>query len=138
MKGRKFDKGKIRPSLIDPTFLKELAELLTVGAQKYDDDNWKIVENAEQRYRDALERHLIDWKEGTVKDDESFLLIKVACNAMFLRWFERRAEEKQRKGTERDGRLSSPVVIDDIMDDDSFITEEAFNRAIQRVRKEEK
>lgn len=82
--GKKFDKGKARFDLIKPEFEKAFANILTLGAAKYGEDNWVNVED--YRYRGALRRHYNEYELGVKEDAESkeHPLIHVAVNAMFL------------------------------------------------------
>ena len=85
----KGDKGKVRMSLLLASMapaVKAVAEVLTFGAEKYSAESWKQVINAEERYTDALYRHLNAIHSGEEVDSESGLLhlSHVACNAMFL------------------------------------------------------
>ena len=60
--GIKHDQGKPRPDLIFSAMaraLLEVSKVAAMGAAKYDDDNWLIVEDASKRYRDAKGRHLL-------------------------------------------------------------------------------
>lgn len=60
--GIKHDHGKPRPDLIFSAMaraLLEVSKVAAMGAAKYDDDNWLIVEDASKRYRDAKGRHLL-------------------------------------------------------------------------------
>ena len=87
--GYKLDNNKLQYSLIPPLALEALARNLTAGLSKYPKDNWKKVDNAEERYLDALYRHLEAHRKGEVYDSESSLdkmphLAAVAVNAMFL------------------------------------------------------
>lgn len=87
--GIKYDSAKLQYSLIPPYALEALAKNLTAGLSKYTRENWKNVENAEQRYLDALYRHLEAHRKGEVYDSESSVpnmlhLAAVAVNAMFL------------------------------------------------------
>lgn len=84
---KKFDTNKPRYSLIDPDWQEDVAKVLTMGAQKYDANNWKLCEDPE-RYIDALIRHLEDIRRGKFKDKESKLqhTAHIACNAMFIHW----------------------------------------------------
>lgn len=91
--GAKHDTGKLRFSLLTRGLgqqLKSIAEILTFGAKKYSADSWKYVPNAAERYEDAMDRHLNAWKSGELTDKESGLphLAHVACNCLFLMWFE--------------------------------------------------
>ena len=88
---KKADKGKLQHSLIDPEFIRGLAEVMTYGAEKYSADSWQEVENAKQRYTDAMLRHINAWQRGSKVDEESELphLLHASVNAMFLMWLEK-------------------------------------------------
>jgi hypothetical protein len=93
MVGRKDDFGKPRMELLPFGVLVEIAKVLTHGAKKYAPGNWQKVPDAKNRYTGALMRHLAAWKEGEDVDPESgedrlLHIAQVACNAMFLTWFE--------------------------------------------------
>jgi len=87
--GRKNDEGKLRMDLLPFESLEKVAEVLTYGAEKYADNNWKFVPDAVQRYEAALLRHLSAYKKGEQRDQESGLshLAHLATNALFLLWF---------------------------------------------------
>jgi Domain of unknown function (DUF5664) len=94
MSGLKYDGGKPRWSLLMngcALALQGVVAVLTFGAKKYAADSWQGVENAEERYRDALYRHLASIEQyGLLSvDDESGLLhiYHVATNALFLSHF---------------------------------------------------
>ena len=88
--GLKFDTSKLRYSLIPPVATKALAEVLTYGAEKYAPNNWQLVSNPEERYTDALLRHLESYRAGEKIDPESgFSHLKHAItNIAFLLYFE--------------------------------------------------
>jgi len=89
--GLKHDAGKLRLDLIPPEAIRALGEVLTYGANKYDDRNWgKGI--SEDRLYAALQRHLLAWREGKAKDKESGLssLAHALCNLAMLVAFERR------------------------------------------------
>jgi hypothetical protein len=69
--GRKNDQGKLRFDLIPVEAEVALAEVLTFGADKYGDTNWKNVPNAMQRYEAAMKRHIAAYKLGEMKDPET-------------------------------------------------------------------
>ena len=98
MVGKKNDQGKLRYDLVTNSCYKGIAEVLTHGAEKYSDNNWKDVEDSIDRYYAALMRHLIDWKTQFESglfpvDSESDLssMKHVLTNAMFLLHFEEEA-----------------------------------------------
>lgn len=90
----KADGGKVRMSLLMVQFGRELrgiASVLTFGAVKYPkpplDDSWRGVPNAQQRYSDALYRHLDKvLVEGEWLDPESgeSHFAHAHCNLLFL------------------------------------------------------
>lgn len=88
--GKKFDEGKLRMDLVDPEFVRTMAAVLAMGAQKYGADNWQDVYDAKARYTAALLRHITAWQCGETKDPESGIhhLGHAACNLMFLLWGE--------------------------------------------------
>lgn len=90
MEGRKDDMEKARMDLLPFESLEAVARVLTYGAKKYAPDNWKLVPGASERYQAAMLRHLSAHKRGEKIDPESGLshLSHVACNALFLVYFE--------------------------------------------------
>lgn len=77
----KFDAGKLRYGLIDSFALAWLAAVLTYGAVKYEPGNWRFVEDANEKYYDALMRHVEAWRRGERYDPESSL--PHLCHAFF-------------------------------------------------------
>ena len=90
--GLKYDAGKPRYSLIPPEAMRGVAEVLTFGAEKYEPNSWQKVEHAEERYLDALMRHIEAYRSGEQLDPESGLhhLKHAACNIAFLIHFTER------------------------------------------------
>ena len=84
--GRKFDAGKTEYGLLPPFILEEIAKVMTFGAQKYERDNWRYVDDGKRRYFDALQRHVWAWKRGETYDPESGMhhLAHAGCCLMFL------------------------------------------------------
>lgn len=100
--GLKFDKGKLKVSLITVGMaecIKAVAEVLTFGAQKYAANSWQYVPNARERYRDAMDRHMLAHDMGEIQDSESGLphIYHAACCMMFLLWFNIQLEKKNSK-----------------------------------------
>jgi len=84
--GRKFDSDKFRWDLIQPLATQEYVSVLTYGAKKYDDHNWRKVPQRYQRYFAAALRHIWAWWLGERFDPESKLhhLAHAICCLMFL------------------------------------------------------
>lgn len=88
--GIKFDTLKTRWDLLPLTMLKQIVDVLTFGAQKYSDDNWKMIPNAKARYFAAMMRHVEQWQSGEQKDEESGFnhLAHAGCCLLFMLWFD--------------------------------------------------
>ena len=89
--GIKYDKGKPRVAEMVKDFgpsILEVAKVWAFGADKYEKSNWKLVDNAEDRYTNALLRHLIAEEDNPI-DPESGLLhaVHVAWNALARLYF---------------------------------------------------
>lgn len=75
VQGRKYDSGKPMYNLLPAHALEEVVKVLTYGAMKYnepiDQENWRLVENPQQRYFAACQRHLWAIRRGELNDPES-------------------------------------------------------------------
>lgn len=98
--GRKDDTGKLRWGLLRRSCVHALEGVIRVlmyGANKYGDDNWKDVADAERRYRDALDRHLADLDKGIEFDPDTGEdnWFHVATNALFVAQLREEARRKR-------------------------------------------
>lgn len=84
--GKKYDTKKPRFSLIPQGTLFQVVNVLEHGATKYGFENWKLVDNARQRYFDATQRHLNAWWHGEKIDPDTGEnhLAHAICSLMFL------------------------------------------------------
>jgi len=84
--GIKYDSGKPMYGLLPPVALEEVTKVLTYGAKKYEPENWRYVDNALNRYFDALQRHVWAWKQGQKEDPETGLhhMAHAICCALFI------------------------------------------------------
>jgi len=84
--GVKHDQEKERYDLVPVLALEEVAKVLTAGAAKYDDENWRKVPNATRRYFSAAQRHLAWVRKGQTHDQETKLhhYAHAITNLMFL------------------------------------------------------
>lgn len=89
-------RSKNRWSLIPWSEMEEVAEIMTLGAKKYDVDNWKKLDIP--TYQDALLRHVTAYMRGEKQDREDGYshLAHAICNCMFLSWFENRRSNGQK------------------------------------------
>lgn len=103
--GIKDDNGKVRMDLLPPDCLKEVARILTDGANHYGAYNWLGANSDGTEYPSdgetalkysrvyaALLRHAYSWFSGETIDKESgrFAMAHVICNALFLLTFDMR------------------------------------------------
>lgn len=98
LKGNKNDQEKIRTDLLPTMPLLKIAEVLTFGARKYADHNWRGGIQYSRLIGAAL-RHLLAFNDGEDKDPESNLshLAHLGCCVLFLL-------EQEAKGTGLDDR----------------------------------
>lgn len=84
--GRKFDAGKPDYTLLPWASVEEIVKVLDFGAKKYARDNWRHVDNAENRYLAAAFRHMAAHAQGEEHDPETGLphLAHAGCCILFL------------------------------------------------------
>lgn len=96
--GKKFDQKKPDWSLLELKDIEEAVKVLTFGIEKYGRDNWKKVEDRENRYFAALNRHLKSYRVANENDnveemfdEETGLshLSHALCCVLFLMEFQR-------------------------------------------------
>lgn len=85
----KFDSDKPRMELMSPVALNKLSQVLTFGAKKYADNNWRNGINY-TRLLGAILRHVFAYLSGESKDPESGLshIAHAMCGCMFLLEYE--------------------------------------------------
>lgn len=83
--GRKFDEDKLRYDLIPVLAQEEVVKVITLGAKKYDPENWKNVPEGRRRYYAAAMRHMEAWRKGE-KEDEigTHHIANAISNLMFI------------------------------------------------------
>lgn len=88
--GSKFDGEKPDWSLIDLDVIEQIVNVLNFGKKKYGKNNWRHLENAEERYFAAMLRHLTARQAGELYDSESGLphLAHAGCCLFFMMWFD--------------------------------------------------
>ena len=85
----KADSIKPMVSLVEPSFIIGMAELLTFGASKYSIDNCKSAKPEDILIvKDALLRHTLAYTGGELLDEETGLShsYAIAVNSMFLNY----------------------------------------------------
>lgn len=89
--GKKYDHEKPRMELLSSIALEEIAKVMTFGARKYGDHNWRHGLKW-SRVIAALLRHTFAFLNGEDKDSETGLshLAHAGCCVMFLLEYEKR------------------------------------------------
>lgn len=96
--GLKYDSGKLRWDLLPVEEIEGIVDVLTFGANKYADNSWQNVDNGIERYYAALMRHIIAWRKGEKKDDESGIdhLYHALTNLVFISWLTKNAKAAEK------------------------------------------
>lgn len=106
--GKKYDGEKPKMYLLPPKTLLEVAKVLTFGAAKYDEHNWKKLDNLQNRYSGAALRHIVAHLDGEELDEETGLdhIAHAICCLMF------KLEAKLENGKSKEEGLGEPVGIE--------------------------
>lgn len=83
--GKKYDNEKPQWNLMQWDAMNEVVKVLTMGAKKYGADNWKMLEDLDNRYLSASMRHEYAYQQGKKTDEESGLhpLAHKICSDLF-------------------------------------------------------
>ena len=89
--GVKFDKDKPKWNLLPWSEVEDVVKVLTSGVEKYAPDNWKFVDDANNRYMAATMRHLVAFQQGKRYDPESgeHHLAHAICCLLFMLWHDK-------------------------------------------------
>jgi hypothetical protein len=90
-RGVKYDSDKPRWNLLPWAEVEDVVKVLTFGAKKYAPDNWKFVDDANNRYMDAAMRHLVAAQTTESHDDESgeHHIAHAICCLLFMLWHDK-------------------------------------------------
>jgi len=85
MTGIKYDGEKPMMHLLPPKAINEVAKVLKFGAQKYDEENWRKLDNLQSRYSSGALRHIFAHIDSETLDTESGLshLAHAICCLLF-------------------------------------------------------
>ena len=85
MEGKKYDEEKAKLYLLPPKSILEVGKVLTYGADKYDAENWRKVDDLQNRYTSAALRHIFAHIDGEADDPETGLshLAHAMCCLLF-------------------------------------------------------
>ena len=85
MEGKKYDEETAKLYLLPPKSILEVGKVLTYGADKYDAENWRKVDDLQNRYTSAALRHIFAHIDGEADDPETGLshLAHAMCCLLF-------------------------------------------------------
>ena len=100
--GVKYDGEKPRMHLLPPKAILEVGKVLTFGANKYDEENWRKLEDLQNRYSSAALRHIFAHNDGSILDDDSGLshLAHAICCLLFKLEIELEQKDKEERPRE--------------------------------------
>ena len=83
--GIKYDSAKPKMNLLPPKAILEVAKVLTFGAEKYDAENWRKLDDLQNRYTAGALRHIFAHMDGEELDPETNLshLAHALCCLLF-------------------------------------------------------
>ena len=120
--GVKYDSKKPKMNLLPPKAIVEISKVLTFGAAKYDAENWRKLDDLQNRYTAGALRHIFAHMDGEDLDPETNLshLAHAMCCLLFkleIELEERFKEEESRKTdsaehTARDQSFESDILTD--------------------------
>ena len=120
--GVKYDSKKPKMNLLPPKAIVEISKVLTFGAAKYDAENWRKLDDLQNRYTAGALRHIFAHMDGEELDPETNLshLAYAMCCLLFkleIELEERFKEEESREvdsteHTARDQSFESDILTD--------------------------
>ena len=123
MDGIKYDSEKPKMNLLPPKAIVEISKVLTFGAAKYDAENWRKLDDLQNRYTAGALRHIFAHMDGEELDPETNLshLAHAMCCLLFKLEIElenaKSEEERPREidsteHTARDQSFESDILSD--------------------------
>ena len=128
MTGLKFDSEKPRMDLLPPKAISEVAKVLGFGAEKYGPENWRLLENLQDRYTAGALRHIFAHMDGEELDPESGMshLAHALCCLLFK--LEIELEERFKEEESREVDSTEHTARDQSFESD-ILTDKAYNEA---------
>ena len=128
MDGIKYDSEKPRMNLLPPKAIVEISKVLTFGAAKYDAENWRKLDDLQNRYTAGALRHIFAHMDGEELDPETKLshLAHAMCCLLFK--LEIELEERAKKERPRETDVSEHKARDQSTETD-LLTDKAYNEA---------
>ena len=127
--GIKYDSEKPKMNLLPPKAIVEISKVLTFGAAKYDAENWRKLDDLQNRYTAGALRHIFAHMDGEQLDPETKL--SHLAHAMCCLLFKLEIELENGKSEEEEPReadLTEHTARDQSTESD-ILTDKSYNEA---------
>ena len=126
--GLKYDSEKPKMNLLPPKAIVEISKVLTFGAEKYDAENWRKLDDLQNRYTAGALRHIFAHMDGEDLDPETNLshLAHAMCCLLFK--LEIELEERIKEEELRESNTTEHTARDQSFESD-ILTEKSYNEA---------
>ena len=126
--GIKYDSEKPKMNLLPPKAIVEISKVLTFGAAKYDAENWRKLDDLQNRYTAGALRHIFAHMDGEQLDPETNLshLAHAMCCLLFKLEIELEERFEEEKPRETD---STEHTARDQSFESDILAEKAYNEA---------
>ena len=126
--GIKYDSAKPKMNLLPPKAVMEVAKVLTFGAEKYDVENWRKLEDLQNRYTAGALRHIFAHMDGEELDPETNLshLAHAMCCLLFK--LEIELEERLKEEEPRETDSTEHTACDQSFESD-ILPSKSYNEA---------
>ena len=133
--GIKYDSAKPRMNLLPPKAIMEVAKVLTFGAEKYDAENWRKLDDLQNRYTAGALRHIFAHMDGEQLDPETNLshLAHALCCLLFKLEIElENAKIEEEKPREAD--TTEHTARDQSFESDRLYEADNKERSLQHIK----
>lgn len=132
---KKYDSGKPMVQLVESWFILEVAKVMTFGAKKYGENNWKGMGGDPMRTYGSTMRHLLAYHGGEIDDPESGLphLAHAATEIMFTMYYEKLG--KGEKGVTTFEGPTHRIHVSKVPSSDITTTGEAYTEKVRKLEK---
>ena len=126
--GIKYDSEKPKMNLLPPKAIVEISKVLTFGAAKYDAENWRKLDDLQNRYTAGALRHIFAHMDGEELDPETNLshLAHAMCCLLFK--LEIELEERSKEEESREVDSTEHTARDQSFESD-ILTNKSYNEA---------
>ena len=136
MTGIKYDSAKPKMNLLPPKAIVEVAKVLTFGAEKYDAENWRKLDDLQNRYTAGALRHIFAHMDGEKLDPETGLSHMAHALCCLLFKLEIELEDGESKEDElRETDSTEPTACDQSFESDRLV-DKSYNEegSVQHIK----